>query len=330
MTGLQICHSRAHSSPASLQQTYKDHSTSDNKSSETNAIKTEPPGLNKSRQTRNNPDTIQAVHMKQRSYDVVSPIQLQNELGVLPAGWEQAKTNDGQIYYLNHITKTTQWEDPRIQFRHEAAQQMFQQQAGSARILNKPADGINEQLGPLPQGWEQAFTDSGDMYFINHIDRTTSWNDPRIQFLQKQLIAPKPEHNWIHVPHIDKEKDLFGQNQQQQQQQLQQAKQNSSPPVDPFLSSDNHTRQESGDSGLSLSSNKFSSNAEFIPHVDDSMDCMSESGNISSLSGLDCPDNLVSSLQLEDNMCNDMLSNVHTIIDSSSPKLDNLEWYKIN
>ena len=46
------------------------------------------------------PNTIQTFHMKQRSYDVVSTIQLQNELGPLPPGWEQAKTNDGQIYYL--------------------------------------------------------------------------------------------------------------------------------------------------------------------------------------------------------------------------------------
>lgn len=36
-------------------------------------------------------------------------------------------------------------------------------------------------LGPLPEGWEQALTDTGDVYFINHINRTTSWNDPRIR-----------------------------------------------------------------------------------------------------------------------------------------------------
>lgn len=50
--------------------------------------------------TANVPVGLQTYHMKQRSYDVISPIQLQNELGPLPPGWEQAKTNDGQIYYL--------------------------------------------------------------------------------------------------------------------------------------------------------------------------------------------------------------------------------------
>jgi len=35
-------------------------------------------------------------------------------------------------------------------------------------------------LGPLPYGWEQGVTATGEIYFINHNDRTTSWNDPRL------------------------------------------------------------------------------------------------------------------------------------------------------
>jgi len=36
-------------------------------------------------------------HAKQRSYDISSTI---DELGPLPQGWEQARTPEGQIYYL--------------------------------------------------------------------------------------------------------------------------------------------------------------------------------------------------------------------------------------
>lgn len=36
-------------------------------------------------------------------------------------------------------------------------------------------------LGPLPEGWEQAITSAGEIYFINHNTRTTSWFDPRIR-----------------------------------------------------------------------------------------------------------------------------------------------------
>jgi len=33
--------------------------------------------------------------------------------------------------------------------------------------------------GPLPHGWEQAMTQDGEIYYINHIEKTTSWFDPR-------------------------------------------------------------------------------------------------------------------------------------------------------
>lgn len=46
--------------------------------------------------------------------------------------------------------------------------------------------------------------------------------------------------------------------------------------MDPFLSGiTDHTRQESGDSGLSLSSNNFSVATDFLSNIDDSMDCIS-------------------------------------------------------
>ena len=34
---------------------------------------------------------------------------------LLPHGWEQRTTAQGRVYFINHETKTTQWEDPRIQ-----------------------------------------------------------------------------------------------------------------------------------------------------------------------------------------------------------------------
>ena len=32
----------------------------------------------------------------------------------MPSGWQQARTARGELYFLNHNTKTTCWEDPRI------------------------------------------------------------------------------------------------------------------------------------------------------------------------------------------------------------------------
>ncbi|CAH1708884.1 transcriptional coactivator YAP1 [Aphis gossypii] len=189
-------HSRAHSSPASLQQTY--------------AV-----GVAKQQQQQ------QQQHAKQRSYDVSSAI---DELGPLPQGWEQARTPEGQIYYLNHLTRTTQWEDPR---KSLAAQAANQHQRSAEQLLSPGNDsgsstnatstptnspphihstlqGTNKNvtLGPLPDGWEQAVTGDGETYFINHIARTTSWFDPRIPVhLQRAptsgAVLPSGSASWL-------------------------------------------------------------------------------------------------------------------------------------
>uniref|UniRef100_H2YXU6 HECT-type E3 ubiquitin transferase n=1 Tax=Ciona savignyi TaxID=51511 RepID=H2YXU6_CIOSA len=36
-------------------------------------------------------------------------------LGVLPKGWERRVEANGRVYFVNHNTRTTQWEDPRTQ-----------------------------------------------------------------------------------------------------------------------------------------------------------------------------------------------------------------------
>ncbi|XP_035217638.1 transcriptional coactivator YAP1-A-like isoform X2 [Stegodyphus dumicola] len=131
-SGLQINHPRAHSSPASLQQAY-----------------------NKSISSSHH------QHPRQRSYgDLLDD----DDNTPLPLGWEKAKTSAGQTYFLNHLTQTTTWVDPRKKLN-----------SGS---ISASVDMQN--INDLPKGWERATTLEGEVYFINHIDRTTSWLDPRI------------------------------------------------------------------------------------------------------------------------------------------------------
>uniref|UniRef100_A0A8C6WLW9 Yes1 associated transcriptional regulator n=1 Tax=Neogobius melanostomus TaxID=47308 RepID=A0A8C6WLW9_9GOBI len=37
---------------------------------------------------------------------------------------------------------------------------------------------------PLPHGWEMAKTSTGQRYFLNHVDKTTTWHDPRLAQVQ--------------------------------------------------------------------------------------------------------------------------------------------------
>ena len=110
--------------------------------------------------------------------DIIFPIfyrqaLLGNNLGPLPPGWEEARTHDGKLYYGNHITKSTQWEDPRITLSQSIDQNNHIAQVGV---------GAN---GPLPSGWEQGVTNEGQIYFIDHRTNRTQWHDPRITLSQQ-------------------------------------------------------------------------------------------------------------------------------------------------
>lgn len=109
---LQISHSRAHSSPVTLQETYaagqkaqqqqQQAGNNNNHGGNNGGAATAGPqtAANSSAGGASMNTPLKAVHASQRSYDVVSAIQLQEELGDLPQGWEQARTAEGQIYYL--------------------------------------------------------------------------------------------------------------------------------------------------------------------------------------------------------------------------------------
>ncbi|XP_006020662.1 NEDD4-like E3 ubiquitin-protein ligase WWP1 isoform X1 [Alligator sinensis] len=74
-------------------------------------------------------------------------------LGPLPPGWERRVDSNDRVYFVNHNTKTTQWEDPRTQ-------------------------GLQNE-DPLPEGWEIRYTREGVRYFVDHNTRTTTFSDPR-------------------------------------------------------------------------------------------------------------------------------------------------------
>ena len=102
-------------------------------------------------------------------------------LGPLPPGWEETHTQEGQKYYMNHITKSTQWEDPRITVSQLPLHQNNQH---VAQISGGPG-------GSLPHGWEQGTTPEGEIYYIDHSTHRTQWHDPRIPQSQQPNIPQR-------------------------------------------------------------------------------------------------------------------------------------------
>ncbi|TKS90742.1 Semaphorin-3C Precursor [Collichthys lucidus] len=51
---------------------------------------------------------------------------------------------------------------------------------GLSPKITVPKPEENDELGPLPDNWEMAYTEKGEVYFIDHNTKTTSWLDPRL------------------------------------------------------------------------------------------------------------------------------------------------------
>uniref|UniRef100_A0A8C7KLH5 Yes1 associated transcriptional regulator n=1 Tax=Oncorhynchus kisutch TaxID=8019 RepID=A0A8C7KLH5_ONCKI len=102
----------------------------------------------------------------------------------LPPGWEMTKTPSGQCYFLNHLDQTTTWHDPRLSHLQTNA-------ACSPLSPCLPLSCVSAP-GPLPEGWEQAVTPEGEVYYINHITKTTSWLDPHLGNIQSAVAQVKP------------------------------------------------------------------------------------------------------------------------------------------
>lgn len=46
----------------------------------------------------------------------------------------------------------------------------------------------DDELGPLPVNWEKAYTENGEVYFIDHTTGQSHWLDPRLRKFQKKSL----------------------------------------------------------------------------------------------------------------------------------------------
>lgn len=74
---------------------------------------------------------------------------------------------------------------------------------------------IEEDLDEFPIGWEQRYTSSGRPYYVDHINRTTSFEDPRVKYRQERVKqamahdAALPEYKRNLRKKLLKLRDLF-------------------------------------------------------------------------------------------------------------------------
>ncbi|XP_025834949.1 E3 ubiquitin-protein ligase Nedd-4 isoform X2 [Agrilus planipennis] len=101
----------------------------------------------------------------------VAQNNLQNLSEGLPSGWTMQLAPNGRWFFIDHNERTTTWVDPRT----GRASPMPNQ--NTAPVTNRRPD---DDLGPLPEGWEERVHSDGRIFFIDHNTRTTQWDDPRL------------------------------------------------------------------------------------------------------------------------------------------------------
>uniref|UniRef100_A0A8C7C5U7 E3 ubiquitin-protein ligase n=1 Tax=Oncorhynchus kisutch TaxID=8019 RepID=A0A8C7C5U7_ONCKI len=131
----------------------------------------------------------------------------------LPDGWEERRTASGRIQYLNHITRTTQWERPTrpaseysspsgrplscvvdentpVMTPNGAAIGVLPSSGSDPRVQERRVRSQRHRNymsrthlhtpPDLPEGYEQRTTQQGQVYFLHTQTGVSTWHDPRV------------------------------------------------------------------------------------------------------------------------------------------------------
>uniref|UniRef100_A0A8C6Q4F0 Membrane-associated guanylate kinase, WW and PDZ domain-containing protein 1 n=1 Tax=Nothobranchius furzeri TaxID=105023 RepID=A0A8C6Q4F0_NOTFU len=95
-------------------------------------------------------------------------------LGPLPENWEMAYTENGELYFIDHNTKTTSWLDPRCRDK-------------AFRPLEECDD------DELPPGWERIDDPVYGVYYVDHINRKTQYENPVVEARRQKLLEQQQQ-----------------------------------------------------------------------------------------------------------------------------------------
>ncbi|TSK28075.1 Membrane-associated guanylate kinase, WW and PDZ domain-containing protein 2 [Bagarius yarrelli] len=118
--------------------------------------------------------------------------QSNDELGPLPDNWEMAYTEKGEVYFIDHNTKTTSWLDPRL-----------------AKKAKPPEECDDDEL---PYGWEKIDDPIYGSYYVDHINRRTQFENPVLEAkrrIQQQQQMQSQGLSSLPLPTIYREKPPF-------------------------------------------------------------------------------------------------------------------------
>ncbi|XP_027023304.1 membrane-associated guanylate kinase, WW and PDZ domain-containing protein 1 isoform X3 [Tachysurus fulvidraco] len=143
----------------------------------------------------------------------------EDPLGPLPDNWEMAYTENGEVYFIDHNTKTTSWMDPRCQDKQQKPLEECEDDEEGVHTEEPEVDrnliefacrkpGLQCRTRDistshfclccmtrpqLPPGWEKIDDPVYGVYYVDHINRRTQYEDPMLEArLKKQVDIQQP------------------------------------------------------------------------------------------------------------------------------------------
>ncbi|XP_061474697.1 membrane-associated guanylate kinase, WW and PDZ domain-containing protein 1 isoform X12 [Rhineura floridana] len=141
--------------------------------------------------------TVPTTEPSQKLPQYLPPCAEEN-LGPLPENWEMAYTENGEVYFIDHNTKTTSWLDPRCLNKQQKPLEECEDDEG---VHTEELDSELE----LPTGWEKIEDPVYGVYYVDHINRKTQYENPVLeakrkkqleQQQQQQQPPPQPAEEW--------------------------------------------------------------------------------------------------------------------------------------
>ncbi|XP_043853401.1 transcriptional coactivator YAP1 isoform X11 [Dromiciops gliroides] len=198
-------------------------------------------------------------HLRQSSFEIPDDVPL-------PAGWEMAKTSSGQRYFLNHIDQTTTWQDPRKAMLSQMNVSAPTSPPVQQNIMNS-ASAMNQRISqsapvkqppPLapqsPQGGVMGGGSSNQQQQMRL--QQLQMEKERLRLKHQELLRQvRPQEIALRSQLPTMEQDGGTQNPVSSPGMNQELRTMTTNSSDPFLNSGTyHSRDESTDSGLSMSS----------------------------------------------------------------------------
>ncbi|XP_065406763.1 membrane-associated guanylate kinase, WW and PDZ domain-containing protein 1 isoform X31 [Chrysemys picta bellii] len=119
------------------------------------------------------------------------PPSAEENLGPLPENWEMAYTENGEVYFIDHNTKTTSWLDPRCLNKQQKPLEECEDDEG---VHTEELDSELE----LPAGWEKIEDPVYGVYYVDHINRKTQYENPVLEAKRKKQLEQQqqPPEEW--------------------------------------------------------------------------------------------------------------------------------------